>query len=87
MTIPSPRYGAIPGSTGPGPDAGSGWRVTFDNLQSVTSGYDLMVPFRTVMDAASRIINGANYVSASFIEQLTGRTAYWNQKSGVLRIE
>lgn len=39
------------------------------------------------MDAASRIVNGAIYVPASYIELLTNRTAYWNQKSGVLRIE
>lgn len=41
----------------------------------------------TRMDTASRIINGSLYVPASYIELLTGRTAYWNQKSGVLRIE
>jgi len=41
----------------------------------------------TRLDAPSRIINGSIYVPASFIEQLTSRTAYWNQKSGVLRIE
>ncbi|HEY3413784.1 MAG TPA: copper amine oxidase N-terminal domain-containing protein [Armatimonadota bacterium] len=41
----------------------------------------------TKMDVPSRIINGAIYVPAGFIEHLTGRTAYWNQKSGVLRIE
>lgn len=41
----------------------------------------------TRMDAPSRIINGAIYVPASYIERLTSRTAYWNQKSGVLRIE
>lgn len=41
----------------------------------------------TRMDASSRIINGSIYVPASYIEQLTHRTAYWNQSSGVLRIE
>ena len=41
----------------------------------------------TTMDAPSRIVNGSVYVPASFIELLTNRTAYWNQKSGVLRIE
>lgn len=41
----------------------------------------------TRMDAPSRIMNGAIYVPASYIELLTSRTAYWNQKSGVLRIE
>jgi hypothetical protein len=41
----------------------------------------------TTMDASSRIMNGAIYVPASYIELLTHRTAYWNQKSGVLRIE
>ena len=39
------------------------------------------------MDAASRMINGSVYVPASYIELLTNRTAYWDQKSGVLRIE
>lgn len=41
----------------------------------------------TRMDAASRITNGAIYVPASYIELLTNRTAYWNQKTKVLRIE
>lgn len=41
----------------------------------------------TMMDATSRVINGSLYVPASYIELLTSRTAYWNQKSGVLRIE
>jgi hypothetical protein len=130
VTIPSFRSAAIPGSTGAGPDSGSDWQVTFDNLQPVMSGNDLMVPFRSVMDSiqmpfdydsatkqlsvsdyesqalhtvgtriidvsgqdttmdtASRVINGSLYVPASYIELLTNRTAYWNQKSGVLRIE
>jgi len=39
------------------------------------------------LDAASRIVHDAVYVPVSYIELLTGRTAYWNQKSGVLRIE
>ena len=39
------------------------------------------------MSAPSRIMYGSIYVPASYIEQLTGRTAYWNQASGVLRIE
>lgn len=39
------------------------------------------------MDAPSKIINGSIYVPASYIELLTGRTAYWNQRSGILRIE
>lgn len=41
----------------------------------------------TTMSASSRIINGAIYVPASYIEMLTNRTAYWNQRSGVLRIQ
>jgi hypothetical protein len=41
----------------------------------------------TRMDVASRFIRGAIYVPASFIETLTGRSVYWNHKSGVLRIE
>lgn len=41
----------------------------------------------TMMDIPSRITNGSTYVPSSYIELLTGRTAYWNQKSGVLRIE
>lgn len=41
----------------------------------------------TRMDASSRIMNGSIYVPASYIELLTSRTAYWNQKSGILRIE
>lgn len=39
------------------------------------------------LDAPSRMMNGSIYVPASFIELVTGRSAYWNQKSGVLRIE
>lgn len=115
-------------STGAG--AGPGWQVTFNNLQPVMSGNNLMVPFRSVMDsidmpfdydsttrqisvnnyetetlhtvgtrtlsvngrnttmdASSRIINGAIYVPASYIELLTNRTVYWNQSSRVLRVE
>lgn len=41
----------------------------------------------TTMDASSRIMNGAIYVPASYIELLANRSAYWNQRSGVLRIE
>ena len=41
----------------------------------------------TWMGAPSRIMNGSIYVPASYIELLTSRTAYWNQRSGVLRIE
>ena len=41
----------------------------------------------TKFDTASKFINGSVYVPASYIELLTQRTAYWNQKSGVLRIE
>jgi len=39
------------------------------------------------MSAPSRIMYGSIYVPASFIEQLTGKTAYWNQTTGVLRIQ
>ena len=38
------------------------------------------------MGAASRFVHGSLYVPASYIELLTGKTAYWNQQSGVLRI-
>ena len=115
-------------SNGAGP-IGPGWEVTFSNLQPMMSGNELMVPFRSVMDAiqmpfdynsstrqisvnnyetqtlhtvgtriidvngrdttmdaTSRIANGSVYVPATYIELLTNRTAYWNQKSGVLRI-
>ncbi len=41
----------------------------------------------TRMDTPSRLINGALYVPASYIELLTNRTAYWNQNSRILRIE
>lgn len=130
VTIPSPRSAAIPGSIGAGPDSSPGWQVTFNNLQPVMSGNDLMVPFRSVMDSIqipfdynsatkqisisdydshalhtagtriidvngqdtrmdtpSRIMNGAIYVPASYIELLTNRTAYWSHKSRVMRIE
>ncbi|MCX6343876.1 MAG: copper amine oxidase N-terminal domain-containing protein, partial [Armatimonadetes bacterium] len=126
VTIPEPGSSASPTSYPVGP----GWQVTFNNLQPMMSGNDLMVPFRSVMnsidmpfdynsatknvsisdyemqtlhtvgtriidvngkntkmDASSRIINGSLYVPASYIEMLTSRTAYWNQRSGVLRIE
>ena len=129
VTIPDALSGVSTASTGTGP-TGTGWQVTFNNLQPVMSGNDLMVPFRSVMDSiqipfnydsatrqirvnsyetqtlhtvgtrtinvngrnttmstASRVIYGSTYVPASFIELLTNRTAYWNQKSGVLRIE
>ena len=131
-TIPQPWSTASTASTasnGAGA-TGPGWEVTFNNLQPVMRGNDLMVPFRSVMDsinmpfdyapatrmvrvsdyetqtmhtvgtrmidvngrdtrmdAPSRILNGSVYVPASYIELLTNRTAYWNQKSGVLRIE
>lgn len=39
------------------------------------------------MSAPSRIMYGSIYVPASFIEQLTGKIAYWNQTTGVLRIQ
>lgn len=39
------------------------------------------------LDAASRIVHDAIYVPIGYIELLTGRTAYWDQRSGVLRIE
>ncbi len=127
--VPEPWSANSTASTGAGP-IGPGWEVTFDNLQPMMSGNDLMVPFRSVMDsiqmpfdydpatsqirvndyetqtvhtigtrlidvngryttmdAASRIISGSLYVPATYIELLTNRTAYWNQKSGVLRIE
>lgn len=129
VSVPDPWSAASPGSTGAGP-VGPGWEVTFNNLQPVMSGNDLMVPFRSVMnsiqipfgydlatktfrvndyesqavhavgtkvirvndqdirmDTASRIANGSLYVPASYIELLTNRTAYWNQRSGVLRLE
>lgn len=128
-SVPEHQTAASPAST-VADTIGSGWQVTFDNLQPVMRGNNLMVPFRSVMDsikmpfdynlatkqvsvnnyetqtlhtvgtrlidvngknttmdAASRIMNGAIYVPASYIELLTSRTAYWNQKSGVLRIE
>jgi hypothetical protein len=130
VTVPDPWSASSPSSFGAGSDSGPGWLVTFNNLQPVMSGNDLMVPFRSVMDSiqmpfdydsatkqlsvsdyesqalhtvgtriidvsgqdttmdtASRVINGSLYVPASYIELLTNRTAYWNQKSGVLRIE
>lgn len=39
------------------------------------------------LDAVSRIVHGAIFVPVSYIELLTGRDAYWDQRSGVLRIE
>lgn len=39
------------------------------------------------LDTESQIVHDAVYVPASFIELLTNRTAYWNQRSGVMRIE
>jgi len=129
VTIPDASSSDLSGSTAAAP-TGPGWQVTFDNLQPVMRGNDLMVPFRSVMnsidmpfdydsssrtvrvsedqsqtqhtvgtriidvngkdtrmDTASRITNGSVYVPASYIEMLTHRTAYWNQKSGVLRLE
>jgi hypothetical protein len=39
------------------------------------------------MDTTSQVVNGSIYVPSSFVELVTGRSAYWNQRSGVLRIE
>jgi len=39
------------------------------------------------MNTASRITNGAIYVPSRYIELLTGKTAYWNQRSKILRID
>lgn len=129
VTISQPWSAVSTSSTGAGP-IGPGWEVTFNNLQPVMIGNDLMVPFRSVMnsidmpfdynsanrsvrvsdyesqvlhavgtriidingtdtwmDTPSRLMNGSIYVPASYIELLTKRTAYWNQKSGVMRIE
>lgn len=39
------------------------------------------------LDTASRIVHDAIYVPVGYVELLTGRTAYWSQKSGVLRLD
>ncbi|MDO8587742.1 MAG: copper amine oxidase N-terminal domain-containing protein [Armatimonadota bacterium] len=39
------------------------------------------------LDTASRIVHDSIYVPVNYIELITGRSAYWNQKTGVLRIE
>ncbi len=39
------------------------------------------------MKLASRISNGTIYVPSSYINMLTGKTSYWNQRSKILRID
>jgi hypothetical protein len=39
------------------------------------------------LDIPSRMMYGAVYVPASYIEIVTGRTSYWNPRTNILRVE
>lgn len=54
VTIPEQRYTS---PTGAGQDSGPGWNVTFNGLQPVMRGNDLMVPFRSVMNSIDMPFN------------------------------
>ncbi len=41
----------------------------------------------TKFDTASRMVNGTVYVPAGYIELITQKTAYWNNDTGILRLE